>query len=136
MPFVPASALLFPTRARNACTARTRRRPRSARRPACSARATTPHASGAPPPGTSAVGTPPDADYGSWSADFLELCRAQLDLLASSVADVAQAALFFRRENARSGALEFVPVAVAGGLPGGERVWIAGASFRELVLSG
>lgn len=65
---------------------------------------------------------PPSSDYSGWSADFLELCRSQLDLLLGTIPDLTEAAVFFRRERS-CGALEFVPIAVAS--VGVERIWIA-----------
>lgn len=75
-----------------------------------------------------------DGDYAGWSEDFVELCRAQLDLLSSTVPQVTQVALFFRQEDARSGALEFVPLAVA---DNSRRVWIAhGSGATEVEMKG
>lgn len=77
----------------------------------------------------------PTNDFHGWSSDFIELCNAQLALLTTSVPNIAQAALFFRRENPSTGALEFVPLVVHSNETDGltNRVWIsAGAGQTAL----
>lgn len=124
MPFVPSVRLPVDQRADVPRICRPLRRPRCIVHPTCCA------SSGG---STSRSGNDVDTDYGNWSGDFLELCRAQLEVLSSSVSELTQSAIFFRRENLGNGALEFVPVAVSG--TGPERVWIAGASAAYTELS-
>lgn len=53
-----------------------------------------------------------EQEYHGWSCDFIELCDAQLQLLLSTMPQISQALLLFRRENPTTGALEFVPLVV------------------------
>jgi signal transduction histidine kinase len=63
--------------------------------------------------------------FSGWSSEFTTLCDEQLELLQTTVPDVATAVLFFRREHPSTGALEFVPLAA---YPNDPRVWIVGST--------
>lgn len=56
------------------------------------------------------IPAPSSNDFSDWSEEFLTLCSAQLELLQSTIPNVTTVTVFFRRENAASGALEFIPL--------------------------
>jgi signal transduction histidine kinase len=66
--------------------------------------------------------------FSGWSSEFTTLCDEQLELLQTTVPDVATAVLFFRREHPSTGALEFIPLAA---YPNDPRVWIAGSTMSR-----
>lgn len=77
-----------------------------------------------------------DTDYNGWSSDFLELCNAQLQLLVSTVSNLAQVSLFFRHENPETGALEFIPLIVhsSDSDDRASRIWISSGSAGQTEL--
>jgi len=71
-------------------------------------------------------------DVMSVSPEFTALCQAQFEVLASMLG-ASRCSLFFRREDPRTGRLEFVPAAV---YPEKQRVWVVGEGPSGLPATG